>query len=92
MKHVDPSDLDQPQPAKALRTAAIVIYATLALLTLTIPQSVSNWLSDMNGNPVQEAALRAAEGLRNASEAIGVAGVYQRARDKFLSISGIEPN
>jgi hypothetical protein len=92
MKHVDPSDLDQPQPAHPLRTAAIIIYATLALLALTIPQSLTNWLSDMNGNPAQETALRGAEVLRNASESTGVAGVYQRARDKFLSISGVEAN
>jgi hypothetical protein len=92
MKHVDPSDLDQPQPAHPLRSAAIIIYATLTLLALTIPQSLTNWLSDMNGNPAQEAAQRGAEGLRHVSQAAGIAGVYQRARDKFLSISGVEPN
>jgi len=40
MKHVDPTELDPPQPAGALRTAAIVIYATLVLLAVTIPQSI----------------------------------------------------
>ena len=92
MKHVDPSELERPHPAGALRTAAIVIYATLALLAVAIPQSVVNWLADMNGNPVEETALRGAELLRNLSLRAGVATVYQRARDVFLAISGAEPD
>ena len=92
MKHVDPTELDPPQPAGALRTAAIVIYATLMLLAVTIPQSVVNWLADMNANPVQETALRGAEALRNLSQRSGVAGVYQRARAIFIAISGVEPD
>ena len=92
MKHVDPTELDPPQPAGALRTAAIVIYATLVLLAVTIPQSIENWLADMNGNPVQETALRGAEVLGNLSERTGVPTVYQRARAIFMAISGVEPD
>jgi hypothetical protein len=92
MKHVDPAELERPRSANPLRTAAIVIYATLALLAVTIPQSVVNWVADMNGNPVEETALRGAEVLRNLSERAGVAGVYQRARDIFIAISGVEPD
>jgi hypothetical protein len=94
MKHVSPSELEPPPPPpdKPLRTAAIVLYATLALLALTIPQSVTHWLADMNGNPVQETALRGAEILRNLSERSGVATVYQRARDFFIAVSGAEPD
>ena len=92
MKHVDPTEIEQPRPAGELRTAAIVIYATLALLAVTIPQSVVNWLADMNGNPVQETALRGAEVLRNLSQRAGVSTVYQRARDIFIAISGVEPD
>ena len=92
MKHVDPTELDPPQPAGALRTAAIVIYATLVLLAVTIPQSIENWLADMNGNPVEETALRGAQLLRNLSERAGFATVYQRARDIFIAISAVEPD
>ena len=92
MKHVDPTELERPRPTGALRTAAIVIYATLMLLAVTIPQSVVNWLADMNGNPVEETALRGADVLRNLSQRAGVAGVYQRARDIFIAISGVEPD
>jgi hypothetical protein len=92
MKHTSPTAFEPPRPANALRTAAIVIYATLALLAVTIPQSAVNWLADMNANPVQETALRGAEVLRNLSQRAGVATVYQQARDIFIAISGVEPD
>jgi hypothetical protein len=92
MKHTNPTEFERPRPAGDLRTAAIVIYATLVLLAVTIPQSVVNWLADMNGNPVQETALRGAEVLRNMSQGAGVATVYQRARDIFIAISGVQPD
>jgi hypothetical protein len=92
MKHTNPTEFERPHPAGDLRTAAVIIYATLALLAVTIPQSVMNWLADMNGNPVQETALRGAEVLRNLSQRAGVAAVYQRARGIFIAISGVEPD
>jgi hypothetical protein len=92
MKHANPTEFERPRPAGDLRTAAIVLYATLMLLAVTIPQSVVNWLADMNGNSVEETALRGAEALRNLSRRAGVATVYQRARDIFIAISGAEPD
>ena len=92
MKHVNATEVERPRSNIALRTAAIVIYATLALLAVTIPQSIENWLADMNGNPVEDAALRGADVLRNLSQRAGVATVYQRARDIFIAISGAEPD
>jgi len=62
------------------------------LLAVSIPQSVVNWLTDMNGNPVEETALRGAEVVRNLSQRAGIAAVYQRARDIFIAISGVEPD
>lgn len=91
MKHVSPSELE-PKPYHPLRVAAIVIYLTLALLAVSIPQSLTNWLSDMKDNPAQQTALRGAEILRNLSERAGVAAVYQRARDIFIGVSGVEPD
>ena len=92
MKHANPREFERPRSANPLRNAAIVIYATLALLAVTIPQSVENWLADMNGNPVEDTALRGAAVLRNLSQRAGVAAVYQRARDIFIAISGVEPD
>ena len=92
MKHADPTAFEPPRPAGDLRTTAIVIYATLMLLAVTIPQSVVNWLADMNANPIQETALRGAEVLGNLSQRTGVPTVYQRARAIFIVISGVEPD
>jgi hypothetical protein len=92
MKHANPTEFERPRSAGALRTAAIVIYATLGLLAVSIPQSVVNWLADMNGNPVEETALRGADVLRNLSQRTGVAAVYQQARDIFIAISGVAPD
>ena len=92
MKHANPTEFERPRPAGGLRTAAIILYGTLMLLAVTIPQSVVNWLTDMNGNPVQETALRGAQLLRNLSQRAGVATVYQRGRDIFIAISGTEPD
>jgi hypothetical protein len=92
MKHANPSEFERPRSAHPLRTVAIVIYATLALLAVTIPQSVVNWLADMNGNPVEERALRGAQHLQDLSQQTGIATVYQRARDIFIAISGVEPD
>jgi hypothetical protein len=92
MKHATPTEFERPRRPGELRTAAIVIYATMALLAVSIPQSVVNWLADMNGNPVEDTALRGSELLRNLSQGAGVATVYQRARDIFIAISGVEPD
>jgi hypothetical protein len=82
----------RPPPAHHLRTAAIVIYAVLALLVVTIPQGPVNWLHDMNSNPVQDALLRGAEFLQEASRRTGVAVPYQRARSLFFVLAGKEEN
>ncbi len=81
-----------PPPAHRLRTAAIVIYAVLALLVITIPQGPVNWLHDMNSNPVQEALLRGAEFLQEASQQTGLAVPYQRARSLFFVLTGKDEN
>jgi hypothetical protein len=81
-----------PSSARHLRTAAIVIYAVLALLVVTIPQGPVNWLHDMNSNPVQEALLRGAEFLQEASQRTGVAVPYQRVRSLFFVLTGKEEN
>ena len=81
-----------PPPAHHLRTAAMVIYAVLTLLVITIPQGPVNWLHDMNFNPMQEALLRGAEFLQEASQRTGVAVPYQRARSLFFVLTGKEEN
>ena len=73
-----------------VRTAAVVIYATLALLILTIPQSLANWLRDMEENPVQQFLLHAASGVQAASQAVGLDIPHRRARSAFHAWTGKE--
>ena len=74
--------------SRRLRATAIVIYATLVILAIAIPQSVVNWLGDMNGNAVQETALRGATVLQTLAQRTGVDAPYVRARALFLAWSG----
>jgi hypothetical protein len=84
------SDLDHLEPGPGiplrhpLRTAAIVIYATLLLLALTIPRSLTNWVKGFEPNGVQSVALQAAEGLAAFSHRIGADWVFERGRELFL--------
>ena len=73
-----------------VRTAAVIIYATLALLILTIPQSLPNWLRDMEENPVQLVLLRAAGGVEAAAQAARLDVPYRRARATFRAWAGKE--
>ena len=72
------------------RTAAAIFYATLALLVLTIPQSLPNWLRDREENPVQQVLLQAASGVQAAAQAAGLDVPYRRARAVFNAWTGKE--
>jgi len=76
--------------AHTVRTAAVVIYATLALLIVTIPQSLPNWLRDMEENPVQQVLLSAATGVQTASQVVHLDVPYRRARAAFRAWAGKE--
>jgi hypothetical protein len=76
--------------ARPVRTAAVVVYATFALLILTIPQSLPNWLRDMEESPVQQVLLHAASGVQAASQAVGLDVPYRRARAAFHAWTGKE--
>jgi hypothetical protein len=76
--------------AHAVRTAAFIIYATLALLMVTIPQSLPNWLRDMEDNPLQQVLLTAASGVQTAAQAVGLDVPYRRARAAFRAWAGKE--
>jgi len=79
-----------PGSAHPVRTAAVIIYATFLLLIVTIPQSMTNWLRDMNENPVQQVLLRVAEGVQSASQRTGLDVPYRWMRARFLAVTGKE--
>jgi hypothetical protein len=76
--------------APTVRTAAAIIYATLTLLIVTIPQSLPNWLRDMEDNPAQQVLLTAASGVQTAAQAVGLDVPYRRARAAFRAWAGKE--
>jgi hypothetical protein len=88
MLKTNPPDLAPPSPPQPLRTSAFVVYATLALLALTIPQSLVGWLQDKNSSELQEIMLKGANVLQRVSQQTGIAIPYQRARDFFLAATG----
>jgi hypothetical protein len=88
------SETERPEDRGAtsnplLRMTAIVIYATLALLALTIPQSIVNWLEDWkSSNALQQTLLKGATRLQHVSEQARLTRPYREARKAFLAISG----
>jgi tripartite-type tricarboxylate transporter receptor subunit TctC len=83
-EQIPPASEHEPTPVRA----AVVVYATFALLVLTIPQSLVNWLHDMEENPAQQVLLRAAGGVQAASHAVGLDIPYRRARAAFQAWIG----
>jgi hypothetical protein len=70
----------------SLRKAAVVIYATLALLALTIPESLVSWIRDMRSIEIQEALLPAAQALQRIGDDSRISVPYTRARAAFLAL------
>jgi hypothetical protein len=84
--HVPPPSgkpLRNPLPA-----AAVVIYATLALLALAIPRGLLNWSRDMEPGPRQQAMLAVAQAIERFSHWSRIDVPYRLAREAFLEATG----
>ena len=66
-----------------LRPAAIVLYTTLALLWLAIPQSVTNWTRDYLPAFVQPYGTAVAEAVEAAANTTRIPLLYAHAREQF---------
>ncbi len=75
-------------PVRKLRSAAIVLYATLALLWLAIPQSVTNWSRDYLPDFAQPYATRFAESVETLANATRIPLLYAYARAGFQTAAG----
>src|SRR6185295_8477835 len=53
-----------------LRTTATIVYVTLALLALAIPQAAVNRLNDFSPGPLRDNALTVARAVADASHRI----------------------
>jgi hypothetical protein len=74
--------------AHPLKVAAIVIYATLFLLAVTIPQAVPNWLKGFEPGGVQRALLDASLAVQSLANRMGVNVPFHAARRVFLATTG----
>lgn len=82
-----PSTQGQPQE-RPLLTTSIVIYATLALLAVTIPRGLVNWAKNFEPSAPQQVVLQVAEAIAAASHRIGADRAFAEARDLFLRVTG----
>jgi hypothetical protein len=74
--------------ARPLATAAIVIYATLALLAIAVPRGLVNWTKNFEPSAPREITLRVAETIQTLSHCIGADWLYAKARAEFLTLTG----
>jgi hypothetical protein len=91
MSLTDPDYLP-PMPGKPSRypvgSAAVVIYATLILLALTIPRSLVNWSRDIEPGERQVVMLDIALAVQSAARSLWLDRPYEAARDLFLRATG----
>ena len=73
---------------RPLTSTAVVIYATLALLTITVPRGLVNWCKNFEPNPLQEISLHVAEAIQTVSQRIGLDWPYRKGREAFLKATG----
>jgi hypothetical protein len=74
--------------ANPIVTIVIVMYATFAVLLVTIPQSLVNWVKDFNPSPAQDVMLSAAESIEAMSSRVGANIPYRIACEVFLRATG----
>jgi hypothetical protein len=88
-----PRSSDPPtREVGSLRKTAVVIYATLLLLALTIPESLVSWIRDMKSIEIQEALLPGAQTLQRIGEESRISVPYTRARAAFLALTSGQTN
>ncbi len=67
--------------------AGLILYLTLVVLALAIPENLVAWVKD-RPEGVQNWLLGYAEGLERISERVGADKPYKLARDYFLKVTG----
>jgi hypothetical protein len=70
-----------------LRVTAIVVYVTLALLAVTIPQAAVNRLNDFSPSPLRDSALAVAQPIAEVSHRLGLDWPYRAGRRAFLTVT-----
>lgn len=76
-----------PGSGLPLRVTAIVVYLTLALLALAIPQAAVNRLNDFAPGPVRDTTLAIARAVVEGSHRLGLDWAYHTGRRAFLTLT-----
>jgi hypothetical protein len=71
--------------ANHLRTVSVVLYATLAILWLAVPQSVSNWSRDLLPDFAQPFVRPVVESVETGANATRLPLLYETTRAWFQS-------
>jgi hypothetical protein len=77
-----------PGSGLPLRTTAIVVYVTLVLLALAIPQAAVNRLNDFSPSPWRDSALAAAQAVVDIAHRAALDWPYREGRRAFLAVTG----
>ncbi len=93
MLHVEPqAKLPTEETARLgrrpLLTTVVAIYATLAILALTIPEVVTAWANSLKPTKTQEKIVAVAETVEAFSKALRLNEPYRYARKAFLTVTG----
>ncbi|MBV8565590.1 MAG: hypothetical protein JO366_12930 [Methylobacteriaceae bacterium] len=73
-----------------LLTLAAILYGTLGLLALAMPDALSSRLDDLTPSPLVRAAQSGVGSIAVVSNALGIAAVYRAARAQFLATAGLQ--
>jgi hypothetical protein len=73
-----------------LRTTAFVVYGTLVLAWLLVPQGLTNWLKELDPSTPRTVLMRIALDVQQFSARIGLNVPYERGRALFLRWTGKE--
>jgi hypothetical protein len=71
-----------------LRTVVTVVYATLLVLALTIPQAVPNWLKGFEPGQPRDLLLDVTLAVQSFSNSMGADRPYHELRRLFLDATG----
>jgi hypothetical protein len=73
---------------RPLVTTSVVIYATLALLAVTVPRGLVNWTKNFEPSAPRQVTLRVAQTIQSLSHRLRADWFYAKARAEFLRVTG----
>ena len=73
-----------------LGNIAVIIYATLGMMLLAMPEEISSRLDDFTPTPPVRAAQAAIGAIASVSQALGISPAFKALRAGVLDFAGID--